>query len=238
MTKPVLVLIHGGGTDARCWGAVRPLLEDRFRILAPDLPGHGDAPAPPEASVEALAAPITDRIAREVPGPYALLGHSLGGMVAMRIAADGPRPDRLILADTFDKPASGLQAWGRIMGMGLAARLLGRRRATEYLIEAQGLGAGGFDADLRASMLHEGAMPLHAMMRAVRRFDGRPLLDRLDMPTLLLMAGGNPATEPAGRRMEARLPDARRVMMPEVGHMQMRDDPEGFAREVIGFLGG
>ena len=237
MTKPVLVMIHGGGTDARCWNVVRPMLEERFRVSTPTLPGHGDVPPPASARVEALAEPIAAWIARKISGPYALLGHSLGGMVAMRIAAEGPRPDRLILADTFDKPASGVQAWGRILGMGLAAGILGRERATGYVIEAQGLGSDGFDAELRASMLHPAAMSLSAMMRAVRRFDGRPLLDRLDMPVLLLMAGGNAeVTGSAGLRMEARLSEARRVVIPDVGHMLMRDDPKRFVREVAEFL--
>lgn len=238
MTRPVLVLVHGGGTDARCWGAVRPGLARRFRVLAPDLPGHGDRPAPAAATVEALARPLAERIRAEVAGPYHLLGHSLGGMVATWIAANGPAPERLVLADTFDVAAPDARSWARVAAMGLGARLLGRARATRYVIEAQGLGTEGFDAALRASMLHEAAMPLGDMMAAVRRWDGRPHLDRLTMPVLLLMAGGHPATAAAGRRMEARLADARRVVMPEVGHMQMRDDPAGFVRAVVGFLEG
>lgn len=231
-----LVMLHGGGTDARCWDLVRPLLARHFEVLTPDLPGHRDAPAPKANTVAALAAPVADWIAGTVRGPYHLLGHSLGGMVAMTIADGGPVPERLILADTFDRAAHGWTDWGRLVVLALGARAIGRDQATVKVAEMHGLGHDGFDATLRASMHHKSAMGLGQMLDAVRRFDGRPILDRLPMPTLVLTAGENPATRAPGLRMEAQLAQGRRVVMPGAGHMQMRDDPEGFARAVLDFL--
>jgi pimeloyl-ACP methyl ester carboxylesterase len=234
--RETMVMLHGGGTDSRCWQQVRPMLERRFEVLTPDLPGHRDEPAPERATVEALAGPISEWIAATVRGPYHLLGHSLGGLVAMTVAATGPAPERLVLADTFDRPAANWRLWFRLLGMDLGARVVGRDRATVKVAEMQGLGHDGFDAVLRTTMHHPAAMSLGAMMAAVRRFDGRPMLDRLEMPVLLLMAGDHAPTEMSGLRMEARLADARRVVLPGAGHMLMRDDPEGFVREVTEFL--
>jgi pimeloyl-ACP methyl ester carboxylesterase len=238
--RETLVMLHGGGTDSRCWEGVRPLLAPHFDLVTPDLPGHRDEPPVRRARVEDVAEHMADWIAREVGAPYHLLGHSFGGMVAMTVAAFGPSPARLILADTFDRPANSWQGWGRLIGMGLGARVLGRNRASVKVAELQGLGHEGFDAQLRAAMHHDAAMSLGQLMDAVRRFDGRPALDRIErlgLPVLLLMAGGHEATEMAGLRMEARVASARRVVIPEVGHMLMRDAPEAFARAVVEFLG-
>ncbi|UWQ21963.1 alpha/beta fold hydrolase [Jannaschia sp. W003] len=233
-----LVLLHGGGTDARCWEAVAPHLAG-FAVRTPTLPGHGDRPAPARDRVEAIAAPVMDWIAREVPGAYALVGHSLGGMVAMVAAAEAPhRPERLVLADTFDVPAMTWRDWGRVVTLRQAARIMGHARASEAVADRAELGREGFDGTLRASMQERPALPLHRMMAAVQHFDGRPFLDRIAAPTLLLRAGGNPATAPANRRMLARLADARLEVLEGTGHLMMRDDPRGFADAVAGFLEG
>jgi pimeloyl-ACP methyl ester carboxylesterase len=204
-----------------------------------DLPGHGGTTPPETDRVESLAEAVGARIAGEVGRTYALLGHSLGGMVAMCVAngaGGAPRPARLILADTTARPARGVRAGLQLRAISVAALLLGHRRATEHALEAMKIGQVGFDATLRTSMLDAPAWPLHRMLRAVRRFDGRGILGDLTMPTLLLMAGANPATAGEGERMAGLIRDARVETLPGSGHMQMRDDPEGFARAVSGFL--
>ena len=225
-------MLHGGGTDHRCFAHVAPILSDRFDLVTPDLPGHGDRPAPPEATVESVAAALEPRL--DATPDHVLLGHSFGGMVAMALAPR-LRPAKLILCDTFAVPAADPGSWARIVAMEWGARIVGRARATEMVTREMGLADHGPDAALRASMDHDAAWPLHTMLRAVRRFDGRPHLARIGCPTLLLMAGGNPATDGAGERAARRLADARVEIMPKVSHMQMRDDPEGFAAAVTRF---
>ena len=231
---PLLVLLHGGGTDHRCWAPLLPHL-DGFDLRAPDLPGHGDRPLPADVSVEGVAAALAPEIDAMVGGaPHAILGHSFGGMVAMVLAARRA-PDRLILADTFAKPAAGVEAWLRIAAMQAGAALAGHRRATGAVLREWGIGRHGTDGIVRASMLHPHALSLPAMMGTVRRFDGRPLLPRIGCPTLCLMAGRNAATQGAGAAMAARLPDAR-VEEVDADHMLMRDDPAGTAAAIRRFL--
>lgn len=233
-----LVALHGGGSDHRLWAPVRPALEARFDLIAPDLPGHGDRPPPAVASVEGVADALAPRLAEALDGaPYALMGHSFGAMVAMALAStDLHPPTHLILADTFLRPSTGLDRSARMLALDLGARVLGSRHAARVGIERMGVDAAPPDDPLRASMEHPHAWPMHVMLRAHRRFDGRPHLARVTCPTLLLMAGGSPATDGEGERLARHLADPTIRIMPRVGHLQMRDDPPAFADAVIGFL--
>ncbi|WP_308918197.1 alpha/beta hydrolase [Jannaschia sp. LMIT008] len=236
---PHLILLHGGGADHRLWASTAPLLADRFRVDTPDMPGHGAAPAPPEPTVASLARALAADLAPRIRGPYHLVGHSLGGMAAMALAAtDLPPPERLVLADTFLRPSTGLDRSARMLALHWGAAVLGNRNATRAVLDRMDLGTDGFDATLRASMTHPHAWPLHTMMGAMRRFDGRPHLARIACPTLLLMAGGNASTDGEGERMARHLAHPTIRVMPGAGHLQMRDDPALFVRLVGDFLLG
>src|SRR5947207_15587315 len=84
---PPLILIHGLGGAAANWVDVAPRLAERRRVLVPELPGHGGSTA--LAAVPNLAV-FADRVAavaeREGMLPAAVVGHSLGGVVALRLA--------------------------------------------------------------------------------------------------------------------------------------------------------
>ncbi|QGN49584.1 alpha/beta fold hydrolase [Micromonospora sp. WMMC415] len=84
---PVLVLLHGMGGTGEVWLPWAPLLERRWagRWLAPDLAGHGWSPPLPAYSFAGLADPLAATLARE--DRLVLLGHSLGGVVALALAA-------------------------------------------------------------------------------------------------------------------------------------------------------
>ncbi len=87
---PLLLLLHGLGATADVWAGWQPLLADRWagRWLAPDLPGHGGSPPLPEYTFDALAAAVSPLI--EPGGRTVVLGHSLGGVVGLALAAGVP----------------------------------------------------------------------------------------------------------------------------------------------------
>src|SRR5919201_3722042 len=94
---PTVVLLHGFDGAASNWTLVAPPRAERCRVLVPELPGHGGSSALP-APLETLD-PFADRVAALLGGPSVLVGHSLGGVVALRTASRHPRLVRgLVLA--------------------------------------------------------------------------------------------------------------------------------------------
>src|SRR5215813_7659654 len=85
---PLLVLLHGSPGTAKSWSRVGERLVERFRVVAPDLPGHGGSDAVPAAQrgIDQVAADVEALIAA-VGEPILLVGHSYGGNVALSVAA-------------------------------------------------------------------------------------------------------------------------------------------------------
>ncbi len=88
---PPLVLVHGLGGAAWNFTDLAPLLASRHRVLIPDLPGHGGTePLPELESLSALAGHVAAVAEHEDMSPAALVGYSMGGPVALRLAVDRP----------------------------------------------------------------------------------------------------------------------------------------------------
>jgi pimeloyl-ACP methyl ester carboxylesterase len=90
-----LVLLHGLSGAAANWELLAPRLAERSRVLVPDLPGHsGSAPLPAAPSLDAFAERVALVAEREGMLPAVLVGHSLGGLVALRLALRRPESVR------------------------------------------------------------------------------------------------------------------------------------------------
>jgi pimeloyl-ACP methyl ester carboxylesterase len=98
---PPLILLHGLGTTSETWGPTIRTLMDRFTVLAPDLAGHGQSSGRPlRGSVEPLAQALDGLCAQQELETAAVVGHSLGGLVAIRFAFNHPdRMRQLVLVD-------------------------------------------------------------------------------------------------------------------------------------------
>ena len=95
---PALVLLHGWGLNLRVWDGLTAALCDRFRIIAVDLPGHGRSVWVPERSSLAEQAAQIAATVGAITAEYSLLGWSLGGQMALQLAATADQaPDRLVL---------------------------------------------------------------------------------------------------------------------------------------------
>src|SRR5438093_12967344 len=85
---PPLLLLHGLGGALSNWVELAPLLARRHRVLVPDLPGHGRSEALPGApELDAFAEAVVLLAEREGLLPAGIVGHSAGGLIALRLAA-------------------------------------------------------------------------------------------------------------------------------------------------------
>lgn len=118
---PPLVLVHGLGGAASNWVELAPALARRHRVLVPDLPGHGGSAPLPAAPTLSPFADAAARLAElEEMIPAALVGHSLGGLVALRLALLRPEAvNALVLA-----AAAGISSGTRARQAALTALLL------------------------------------------------------------------------------------------------------------------
>jgi len=110
---PGLVLIHGFAGNRGVWTDLAKDLASRFTVLAVDLPGCGQSPAPPPGPVDfgAVADAVAKVARRELEGPFVVVAHSMGGLVGLRVAAGHPELVRgLVLLDAPLMPLEGVQA--------------------------------------------------------------------------------------------------------------------------------
>src|ERR671929_2349826 len=98
----VILLIHGITGSSQTWEDVIPFLSERYTVIAPDLLGHGDSAKPRgDYSLGAYASGIRDLMRAIGHDRATVVGHSLGGGVAMQMAYQFPeRVDRLVLGSS------------------------------------------------------------------------------------------------------------------------------------------
>jgi pimeloyl-ACP methyl ester carboxylesterase len=103
---PGIILIHGGAAHSGWWDHIGPLLADDRRVMALDLSGHGDSGRRPRYTVDDWAAEaIAVSAAGEVGDRPVVIGHSMGGFVALAMAES--RPGRLSGVIAIESPLSG-----------------------------------------------------------------------------------------------------------------------------------
>lgn len=169
---PTLVLLHGWGLNVRVWDGLATALCDRFRIVAVDLPGHGRSPWLPERSALTEQAAQVDEAIGAIANEYSLLGWSLGGQIALQLAA-ARRPDRtpvlnrLVLIATTPRFVAAPDWPHGSPPQRLAAQMQGLttdyRRTVSDFLELQVRGsAGGAEAlqQLRVALFAHGIKPV------------------------------------------------------------------------------
>ncbi len=103
-----LVLLHGWAMSAAAFQELAGLLAENFRVLVPDLPGHGKSSPAGRNDLAGLSDVLTDWLSSLAAGPYTLVGWSLGGMLSLQIASDGKLPvERLSLIGSTPKFTAG-----------------------------------------------------------------------------------------------------------------------------------
>lgn len=134
---PPLVLLHSGGHDHHDFDAIVPRLAARYRTLAVDLPGHGDSDSLREHTRAALLCEAVEELFDALALRDAVLvGNSVGGMAALRVALRWPERVRgLVLASTSGlvQQSALLRALCWVHGRELVRRWTGRAFTRAYL---------------------------------------------------------------------------------------------------------
>jgi len=255
-------MVHGLGGAATNWTDLMGLLEDRLHSIAPDLPGFGWSPPPQDGdySVRAHARALAALLESVGDGrPVHLLGNSLGGTVALVVAATRPHVVRTL---TLVSPALPVLR-PRLTNVHLPAlavpwagqrlaRRLGRFpveqrvRATLALCYAdptrvppQRVEEAMTEATRRAGLEHDGEamlLSLRSLMSAYLRPGTWPLwrlAQHVTAPTLFVYGLKDRLVDPRTATRAARaVPDSRLVVVPDSGHVTQMEHPELVAREV------
>ena len=110
---PPVVLVHGFGVSSAYWVPLAARLAESFRVIAPDLPGHGRSETPRRAmGVDAFADALLNFLNAAAVERSVIVGHSLGSQIALALAARHPeRVERLVLVSpTVDREHRSLHA--------------------------------------------------------------------------------------------------------------------------------
>jgi len=236
-----LVLVHGFPFDRRMWrGQIGAF--DGFRLILPDVRGHGESePAPPPYSMTTLAEDLRQLLDHLGLDRVVIGGLSMGGYIALAFAARYPeRLSALLLIDTqaaADSPEARekraeLSARARRDGVEAVAgemleRLVGGRNVTPEV------------ADLVRQMILgtsvEGMVGALAGMAA--RPDSTPLLPKIACPTLVVVGQDDAVTPPeTARSMAAAIPRAELVEIPSAGHLAPLEQPPAVNAAIRSFL--
>ena len=248
---PPVVLLHGITGHARVWDHLAERLAPRHRVLALDQRGHGDSDPPPDDDyrVGTMADDVAAFVGSLRLDRFALLGHSMGGRIAIKYAADhAARLERLVIVDIGpDINLAGLQRV-RDMMANAPERIESEEWAVEYIRRANPLQ----DVDMLRERVRHGlrrapdgeltwkyAKGLRDMMREGRRdaVDLWEPLPRIPCPTLIVRgAESDILSAEVAKKMAERLPDGRVVEIAGAGHTVPADRPEEFVRQIRAFL--
>jgi pimeloyl-ACP methyl ester carboxylesterase len=257
---PAIALLHSVGLSHREWEPIVDVLEERFRVVLPDLPLHGDSEDRPRHPytldwlTEVLAG-----FCNEVIGPRPMLaGHDLGAELALRAVASGRlNPTRLVLMPNrlhrHEQFAARRAAWRMVCRAAVVPGLdrllarsatlvfrpaIGERLSAQRNPAARDLIRHAF-ADVGGNVNRA-----RSWARFARRWPTRAQRDLLDaypqihLPVLLLWADQDPAHPLIGAQEALDLlPDAQLRTLPGTGFLMAYDDPVSVARELIAFCG-
>src|SRR5688500_12824457 len=254
---PPVVLIHGMLNSSRHWEAVASRLADRYTVIAPDLLGHGDSTAPRgDYSLGAHAAGIRDLLAAIGIDRATIVGHSLGGGIAMQYFWQFPdRTERLVLVSSGGlgaevspmlrtaalPPASWLLAAASdrrvldtVAAVARTLRARGSAKAVyleQFVRAVRPLGQPG----AREAFVHTLRSVIDVHGQRVSAQDRLYLLEA--MPTLIVW-GGRDQTIPIahGRAAHEAMPDSSCRVLPRAAHFPHIEDPEGLADVLAEFI--
>lgn len=253
----VLLLIHGMAGSASTWRHVMPALAARFRVVAPDLPGHGDSDkAAGDYSLGATASTLRDVLVALGHERVSVVGQSLGGGVAMQFAYQYPeRCERLVLVGSGGLGREvnrllrllSLPGSEAVLRLACAQRVRGVGERLGGLASRVGLHAAPVVAELWRSYASLGDdATRRAFLRTLRavvdpRGQAVSAANRLhlaaELPTLIVWGDSDPIIPVEhAHAAHAAIPGSRLEIFEGVGHYPHCEAPERFVEVLCEFV--
>lgn len=251
---PPLVLLHGLAASKLSWLPILRPLAERFRVIVPDLPGHGESSKPRARYTPAYFAEVVNGLLEAVGAERPILiGNSMGGRVALEVARRTPeRVSGLVLLDA----AAPGGRWGwmlqfvRIVPTGLAAIPVPFQHemiktAIRQLFAVpdrlpEAAYAAGADEFIRVHRSMRARMAVLASFRGLMadsRQEFWTFVRRIRVPSLIIWgAQDRLVSVRAGRRMASLMPAAKLHVLPSVGHVPQYEVPERTTDLILRFL--
>ena len=233
---PALVALHGMRTSSQLFVPLLPHL-DGYRLIAPDLLGHGRTRAPEAGRMDhaAYAQHLREFLDLVPPRSFHLMVHGLGGLLGLAWAT--MRPERVESLTILSTAGAG-SGWRSVKSVAMHGwNLIAGRSAVRV--------AGGFGPGVPDEIVREWIEPWtrRRVLRGVNHFGRDHVkaamegLGSLRLPALVVW-GGKDRVFPKrhAEHIRATLPHARWIELPNAGHYTPLDAPEELAREVVAFI--
>lgn len=250
-TGPDVLLLHGAGASAHSWVGLRQHLPG-FRLIAPDLPGQGFTRAGRmRFGLDDIADDLVALVVDQGWRPDAIIGHSAGAAIALRLAEVLPRhPSCVVGLNAALGPFDGFAGWlfpklARAMTLSpfvahLVTRYAAQPQRIERLIASTGSALPPREL-ARYRQLFTASAHVDATLSMMADWTLEPLLERLpqlSLPVLLIAGARDMAVPPhVSQRATTRLPIATYVELAGLGHLAHEEAPEAVAGPILELLG-
>jgi len=251
---PPLLFLHGLGGSWKDWTANLKFFGSSFRVLAIDFPGFGDSDKPEvEYSIDWLTGMVENFLQEKKLHQVSLVGHSMGGLVALNLAARPKSPlKKLIIVD-----AVGIGDKADFLSYALTKKIMGpssRWESIEEVLKDEFKSViEGFLKRQKPKTSREffesipkvpiTGKPLLPMTPAVQisasiiDFDIHPKLSLIQQPTLIIWGNKDPIAPPQDASyLKGQIPQAVLTLLDGCGHSPMQEQPARFNQEVWKFL--
>lgn len=230
---PAILLTHGFSATAQMWKPQLSALAATHTVITWDMRGHGqsDSPNDPNAYSEAITTADMAALLTHVGVESAVIGGlSLGGYMSLAFNLDYPdKVKSLLIIDTGPgfKNDRAREGWNKYA----------RQMADD--IEEKGMDAFENRSEEQLQAMHNdlGGV-VHAGRRMLTQSSARVIesLPHISVPSLVVVGADDDPFLAASDYMAAKIPDARKVVIPDAGHASNIDQPELFNEAILGFL--
>lgn len=247
---PTLLLIHGAGGATQSWRGLFPLLSKTHHVVAVDLPGQGFTRLRNRGrcGLDPVAQDLTKLIAQEGWTPSAIIGHSAGAAVGLRMALETPVP--VIGINAALSNFKGLAGWlfpalAKVLALNPLTAVAVSATMTRKSVDRLLVGTGSIPTEEMTRLyfaLASDRAHVDATLAMMSQWNLDPLLTKLDQinsPVLMITGAKDKAVPPDVSAQAAELlPDGRLVALPDLGHLMHEEEPELIVNALAPLLPG